>query len=645
MKGRRYASYLMAVAFLILGTQSVYAQPGTLKWRFRIVRSYICSSPAIGSDGTIYVGSYNDYLYAINPDGTLKWRFKTEWAIFHYSSPAIGSDGTIYIGSTDTYLYAINPDGTLKWRFETGSDIYSSPAIGKDGTIYVGSGNYLYAINSDGTLKWEFKTGGETWDWISVSPAIGKDGIIYIGSTDGHLYAINPDGTLKWGFKIRISSYSSLAIDSDGTIYAVNIGVGFDKGYLYAINPDGTLKWKFETGWGINHSPPAIGRDGTIYVGSTDDYLYAINPDGTLKWKFEAGGDIDRSPAIGSDGTIYIGSTDGYLYAINPDGTLKWMVDTEWAIGYSSPAISDDGTIYVGSGSCLCAINSDSRGPADSPWPMFHHDVRHTGRVGGGSGGGGSEVVSGESGSGGTEVISDESGGGGTEVSVDTVQSLDELFATETVYYNPLLPPDDLYLYYIGHYTTSGDPFEKGDVLVSTEEVPLNLTGPDGSSLATRCEVYESHTQDPSDLSATLKCQVPFSQEGGNYTLYLGDKEASVQVATQVKEIYVLDRFTPYGGVTGSIGAQARGSVTLLGSEVALGASAAVGAELGFSAGFENEVFYSGGTRITMWPLDIPSPSTQPWRPRQRPRQGLNLPRTWLRWMPKPVPMHPPLPI
>ena len=37
-----------------------------------------------------------------------------------YSSPVIGTDGTIYIGSSDYYLYAVNPFGSLKWRYQTG---------------------------------------------------------------------------------------------------------------------------------------------------------------------------------------------------------------------------------------------------------------------------------------------------------------------------------------------------------------------------------------------------------------------------------------------------------------------------------------------------------------------------------------------
>ena len=56
-----------------------------------------------------------------------------------YSSPAISGDGTIYVGSEDSKLYAINLNGSLKWSYTTGDRIDSSPAIGSDGTVYVGS--------------------------------------------------------------------------------------------------------------------------------------------------------------------------------------------------------------------------------------------------------------------------------------------------------------------------------------------------------------------------------------------------------------------------------------------------------------------------------------------------------------------------
>ena len=36
-------------------------------------------------------------------------------------------------------------------------------------------------------------------------------------------------------------------------------------------------------------------------------------------WEFETGGYVQSSPAIGSDGTVYVGSWDNKLYAIKTD--------------------------------------------------------------------------------------------------------------------------------------------------------------------------------------------------------------------------------------------------------------------------------------------------------------------------------------
>ena len=116
----------------------------------------------------------------------LKWSFLTGQ---HVGSPAIGADGTIYVGSSDHRLYAITPDGTEKWDFLTGGGVGVGPAIETDGTIYFGSSgdSRLYAITPDGTEKWSFITGG---DFIS-SLAIGADGTIYFGFEDPYeLYAL-----------------------------------------------------------------------------------------------------------------------------------------------------------------------------------------------------------------------------------------------------------------------------------------------------------------------------------------------------------------------------------------------------------------------------------------------------------------------
>jgi len=361
---------LLLFCLCMFGTNVLWAEVGTTKWVFP-TGGAVATSPAIGSSGTIYIGSHDKKIYAINPDGTEKWSFTTNG--YARSSPAIGSDGTIYAGSEDHKLYAINPDGTLKWSFTTGDWVVSSPAIAIDGTIYVGSHDgYVYAINPDGTEKWSF----QTQNWVVSSPAIGCDGTIYVGSEDDNLYALDPDdGAQLWTFSTAGDVSSSPAIALDGTIYVES----FD-GYLYAINPDGSQKWRIQVGDG-GHSCPTIGPDGTIFVGSYYvGKLYAINPEGTLEWSFDLGGQV-ASAAIGSDGVVYIGSKAGVFYALDPEGNQLWSFPSG-QVYMTSATIGDEGVIYVGShtNDCLYALYSNSTGPAESAWPTFHHDVEHTGR-------------------------------------------------------------------------------------------------------------------------------------------------------------------------------------------------------------------------------------------------------------------------
>jgi len=347
--------------------QSPYAGPETNKtvWTYTTGGSIQYSCPSIESDGTIYVGSRDGNLYALNHDGTLKWKYGAGGYV--YSSPAIESDGTIYIGSRDGNLYALNPDGTLKWTYTTGSYVYGSPTIGSDGTIYCGSSDKkVYALNPDGTLKWNYTTGGNIY---YSTPAIGSDGTIYIGSDDNKLYALNPDGTLKWSYTTGDGIRSSAAIGSDGTIY-----FGSDDNKVYALNPDGTLKWSYTTGSGIRGSP-SIATDGTIYIGGRDTKLYALNPDGTLKWNYTTGNQIYGGSAIDANGNIYFGSSDNNVYALNSDGTLKWKYYTGNFI-YGSPTIGSDGSLYIGS--CdgnLYAFNATDPAPVAAPVANFAADI------------------------------------------------------------------------------------------------------------------------------------------------------------------------------------------------------------------------------------------------------------------------------
>ena len=369
-------------------------KPGDVIWEFK-TGGPVQSSPAIGSDGTVYVGSNDNKVYALDGNtGTKKWEFKTGGKVYH--SPAIGNDGTIYIGSLDNKFYAINPDGTKKWEFLTGGFI-SNAAISTDGTIYIGSKDATrhypewygkaYALNPDGSIKWEFEmatSGG--------SPSIGQDGTVYIGSRSGSkegmkLYALAKEtGVMKWEVDTKDDGSNSPAIGVDGTVY---VGSSENRN-VCALNPEnGTKIWVFEAQRFMN-SAPAIGVDGTVYIGSKDvnahdniaPRMYALDgKTGALKWEFETGEDVESCPAIGNDGVIYVTSEDENIYALNgATGDKEWEFNLMGNNNISSPAIGSDGTIYVGSSDGhLYAFETSSSGPADSPWPMLGQNAQRTG--------------------------------------------------------------------------------------------------------------------------------------------------------------------------------------------------------------------------------------------------------------------------
>ena len=122
---------------------------GTLKWQDAAVRASgaFANGPlVVGKDGTVYFGSAYPWFYAMSADGSsIKWKFNTGTDSFD-EYPIIDGNGTIFLAD-GSKLFAINPDGTLKWQTGqiTGPNqlggLATSTALGADGTLYVGLGN------------------------------------------------------------------------------------------------------------------------------------------------------------------------------------------------------------------------------------------------------------------------------------------------------------------------------------------------------------------------------------------------------------------------------------------------------------------------------------------------------------------------
>ena len=258
-------------------------------WSFTDPTDSIYGEPNVGPDGTIYIGSWDTYVYAVNSGGTLKWKYQTDGAIAPLASPTLSNDGsTIYVGSGDRNkdeggtLYALNSDGTLKWKVENldGGRV-SGPVVGTDGTIYATGSGKVHAFDKNGNKLWESDKDTAS----SLTPSLSSDGTIYVGTSGGKVYAINSlTGKTKWSYQTgqnpdftgnpkdpQFGVLATIVIGADGIIY-----VGAMDGVMHALNTDGSVLWKYTTGDSINENCPAIGPDGSLYFSSADKYIYAI---------------------------------------------------------------------------------------------------------------------------------------------------------------------------------------------------------------------------------------------------------------------------------------------------------------------------------------------------------------------------------
>ncbi|NUQ01657.1 MAG: PQQ-like beta-propeller repeat protein [Armatimonadetes bacterium] len=334
--------------------------PERVVWRLKF-NDVVAAPPALGPDGTIYVGSHDRTFSAISPTGERRW---TQTAGDYFHAPAAVDTQRVIVGSFDHNLYAYDLAGRLLWQFRTNASIEAGAALAADGSVYLpGLDDHLYALDPAGRLRWRFTAA----DDIGGSPALTPEGDIVFAdkSLAGYLYRLSPAGELRWRVPVGSPVLSSPAIGRDGTIYVAPK----DKA-LVALSPDGRERWRFATEGSLIASP-TVDAQGNVYFNSYDGGLYSVDPSGRQRWVFRTFTPSSSSPTLGAGDRVYFGADSHAVYSIDAtNGKLLWKVPTA-AYVTSSAVIAPDGTLYIGSNDgYLYAIRSDSHGLAPgAPWP------------------------------------------------------------------------------------------------------------------------------------------------------------------------------------------------------------------------------------------------------------------------------------
>jgi outer membrane protein assembly factor BamB len=335
---------------------------------------------------------------------TLKWVSSTALGEIRSVTPAVSDDNFVYMTSEDHTLRKFNAaTGQQVWAFDlwTSADgaapegrNLGSPSIDAyNGAIYVGTGETsgkigrVYAVNPDGTKKWVIAGDANTGFWNKGSAATPRinylmcpmdENYVYMGNggSTGSVLAVNKTTGARHGYVTNAAGDGGPAGGVSGGLVMTKsktlIWAGQNNGLFgvsaTALAAGGNTTWA----WNLyNAAPnktseypngsPAIGDDGSVYVGATftanDNRILAFTANGVTKWETQLGeiGKLDQGGVvIGADGTIIVslkraeGQSNGGIVALKPaDGAVEWRYGIPEDVS-GTPAIDQAGNIHFG---------------------------------------------------------------------------------------------------------------------------------------------------------------------------------------------------------------------------------------------------------------------------------------------------------
>lgn len=330
---------LMAVARKT-GALAKISAPAIHASRIKPLWTFECEDEVRGApifyQGAIYVGSYDNNLYALNAaDGQFQWKYPTEGGIV--SRPALYEDN-LFFGSEDQRLHVIGArSGKVVWTYYTNGQVRSSPRIA-EGHVFIGSDDHsLHAVNLlSGRAAWKFETAAP----VRSTPFVAND-LVYVGCESGDFYAVDFRGELKWRQRAK------RAVTSSPLVVGQSVFFGSLDGTLNCLDSrNGWVIWRFRLGKGTISSPCVA--DEFVFIGAADGFIYAVEARTAKEvWRFRTEHQVSGSPVTYKD-ALYCGSVDGFLYCLEyRTGRLRWKFATESPVT-GTPLVYDD-VVYFGS--------------------------------------------------------------------------------------------------------------------------------------------------------------------------------------------------------------------------------------------------------------------------------------------------------
>ncbi|MCC6146637.1 MAG: PQQ-binding-like beta-propeller repeat protein [Anaerolineaceae bacterium] len=299
------------------GVFAVNLSNGNMIWKYPdkadSQRNYY--APPQIADGQVLVGDYLDALHSLNlENGTEKWKFDTTNSRF-ISSVKVEQD-TILASGSDGYLYALDLQGGIRWKFKTGAANWAKPASDSE-TVYLPSmDHYLYGIDlKSGKEIWKTNLGGA----VIAGLTLNSDNL-YVGTLANEMLAVGKkDGKIVWRFGTD-SAVWAIPVLKDGVLY-----FGDKASTIYALNADNaSVAWRLSEVGGPIVGSAAVIEKGLVFP-TEDGKLVAVDGNGQRLWEKQINGKLYSSLVVAED-RIVAGVNDGdaVLKAFDFNGSELW---------------------------------------------------------------------------------------------------------------------------------------------------------------------------------------------------------------------------------------------------------------------------------------------------------------------------------
>lgn len=218
---------------------------GTVK--FAVDLKFSASSSAWGSSSHIFVGSWDDRVYAIQKrKERTDWFFRTDGDV---TIPGTLTDAATLVPSQDGKVYFFDPaTGKRLATTETLGSITCTPLYYRERTFIGSEDHNLYCFSGQGSLLWRYPADDAIRGPITVfpsrvgwylDPAINK---VYVPSKSGTLFAVQTDdatdekksfraGDLAWKYEgvkqVLARGYDNVFVrDKDNRLVAIEDSTG-----------------------------------------------------------------------------------------------------------------------------------------------------------------------------------------------------------------------------------------------------------------------------------------------------------------------------------------------------------------------------------------------------------------------------------